>query len=115
MLIKAGLLCAWLDGNLAPDHNQDSLSETELKQAINVQEGNISMQHRADLLKRAEPRICAFDIETTKMPLQFPNSEYDQVSHQSIFNLEWKLRLEHHQPAHLYFSVPCKFHSDCVA
>ena len=37
------------------------------------------MEHRVDMLKRAEPRICAFDIETTKMPLQFPNSEYDQV------------------------------------
>lgn len=32
-----------------------------------------------DLLQRAEPRICAFDIETTKLPLQFPNAEYDQV------------------------------------
>ena len=38
------------------------------------------MERRADLLKRAEPRICAFDIETTKLPLQFPNAEYDQVS-----------------------------------
>lgn len=44
-----------------------------------MQEGRISLEHRADLLKRAEPRICAFDIETTKLPLQFPNSEYDQV------------------------------------
>ena len=23
--------------------------------------------------------VCAFDIETTKLPLQFPNAEYDQV------------------------------------
>jgi hypothetical protein len=37
------------------------------------------MEHRPDMLKRAEPRICAFDIETTKLPLQFPNAEYDQV------------------------------------
>ena len=37
------------------------------------------MEHRADMLKRAEPRICAFDIETTKLPLQFPNAEHDQV------------------------------------
>ena len=37
------------------------------------------MVRRADLLQRAEPRICAWDIETTKLPLQFPNAEYDQV------------------------------------
>lgn len=37
------------------------------------------LEHRPDLLARAEPRICAFDIETTKLPLQFPNAEYDQV------------------------------------
>jgi DNA polymerase epsilon subunit 1 len=37
------------------------------------------MTRRADLLQRAEPRICAWDIETTKLPLQFPNAEYDQV------------------------------------
>lgn len=32
------------------------------------------------MIRWAEPRICAFDIETTKLPLQFPNAEYDQVS-----------------------------------
>ncbi len=37
------------------------------------------VERRADLLQRAEPRICAWDIETTKQPLQFPNAEYDQV------------------------------------
>ncbi|PRW20477.1 DNA polymerase epsilon catalytic subunit A [Chlorella sorokiniana] len=41
--------------------------------------GKVSLERRADLLQRAEPRICAFDIETTKLPLQFPNAEYDQV------------------------------------
>jgi len=38
-----------------------------------------TLERRADLLQRAEPRICAWDIETTKLPLQFPNAEYDQV------------------------------------
>lgn len=33
-----------------------------------------------ELVQRAEARICAFDIETTKLPLQFPNAEFDQVS-----------------------------------
>ena len=41
--------------------------------------GKVHMERREDLLQRAEPRICAFDIETTKLPLQFPNAEYDQV------------------------------------
>ena len=44
-----------------------------------LQEGKVSLERRADLLRWAEPRICAFDIETTKLPLQFPNAEYDQV------------------------------------
>ena len=46
---------------------------------VSANGGNISLSRRADLLQRAEPRICAFDIETTKLPLQFPNAEYDQV------------------------------------
>lgn len=41
--------------------------------------GKVSLSPRPDLLQRAEPRICAFDIETTKLPLQFPNAEYDQI------------------------------------
>jgi DNA polymerase epsilon subunit 1 len=41
--------------------------------------GRVVLAHRGDLLQRAEPRVCAFDIETTKLPLQFPNAEYDQV------------------------------------
>ena len=44
-----------------------------------LQSGKIALERREDLLQRAEPRICAFDIETTKLPLQFPNSEHDQV------------------------------------
>ena len=44
-----------------------------------VQSGKVSLERREDLLQRAEPRICAFDIETTKLPLQFPNAEHDQV------------------------------------
>ena len=45
-----------------------------------LQSGKVALERREDLLQRAEPRICAFDIETTKLPLQFPNSEHDQVS-----------------------------------
>lgn len=46
---------------------------------VNCTDGVATVERRADLLQRAEPRICAWDIETTKLPLQFPNAEYDQV------------------------------------
>jgi DNA polymerase epsilon subunit 1 len=39
----------------------------------------IVLSAREDLLLRAEMRVCAFDIECTKLPLQFPNAAYDQV------------------------------------
>ena len=44
-----------------------------------VKGGGAELVHRPDLVKRGEPRVCAFDIETTKLPLQFPNADYDQV------------------------------------
>lgn len=46
---------------------------------VSASGGKVFLNRREDLLQRAEPRICAFDIETTKLPLQFPNAEYDQV------------------------------------
>lgn len=30
-------------------------------------------------MKRAEPVVFAFDIETTKMPLKFPDAETDAI------------------------------------
>ncbi|GFH23253.1 DNA polymerase epsilon catalytic subunit [Haematococcus lacustris] len=36
---------------------------------VRCRDGVTSMERRADLLQRAEPRICAWDIETTKLPL----------------------------------------------
>lgn len=37
------------------------------------------LERRTDLLQRAEVRVCAFDIETTKLPLKFPDASYDTV------------------------------------
>jgi DNA polymerase epsilon subunit 1 len=37
------------------------------------------LERRTDLLQRAEVRVCAFDIETTKLPLKFPDASYDSV------------------------------------
>lgn len=54
----------------------------------------MALERRADMLRWAEPRICAFDIETTKLPLQFPNAEYDQVRKVYVSRSAWwELRL----------------------
>ena len=37
------------------------------------------LERRTDLLQRAEVHVCAFDIETTKLPLKFPDAEYDLI------------------------------------
>ena len=108
------------------------LTPPALAPPVTPQGGKVTLERRADLLQRAEPRICAFDIggawgarsvgvlavlgrllccsssptaaivqglcastapnqpspapsllapcaETTKLPLQFPNAEYDQA------------------------------------
>lgn len=34
---------------------------------------------RPDLLDRPDPSVLAWDIETTKLPLKFPNAETDQI------------------------------------
>ena len=35
--------------------------------------------HLKDKLEKADLRICAFDIETTKAPLKFPDSRFDYI------------------------------------
>lgn len=42
-------------------------------------DGEVQFHRRDELVERAVPRVCAFDIETTKLPLMFPNAEIDQV------------------------------------
>lgn len=34
---------------------------------------------RTDLIERPEPVVLAFDIETTKLPLKFPDASTDQI------------------------------------
>ncbi|OLL26048.1 DNA polymerase epsilon catalytic subunit A [Neolecta irregularis DAH-3] len=41
--------------------------------------GDISIEPIEDRLNRAEPVVLAFDIETTKLPLKFPDPAIDQV------------------------------------
>eukprot|EP00741_Cyanophora_paradoxa_P006031 tig00000970_g5849.t1 len=42
-------------------------------------EGVTSVKHREDLVERPEPKIVAFDIETTKAPLKFPDASEDEI------------------------------------
>ena len=37
------------------------------------------LEHFADKLLRPDPIVLAWDIETTKMPLKFPDMETDQI------------------------------------
>ncbi|GAV76364.1 LOW QUALITY PROTEIN: DNA_pol_B domain-containing protein/DNA_pol_B_exo1 domain-containing protein/DUF1744 domain-containing protein [Cephalotus follicularis] len=46
---------------------------------ISVSSTGVILEKRTDLLQRAEVRVCAFDIETTKLPLKFPDAEYDLI------------------------------------
>lgn len=46
---------------------------------VSVSTSGVVLEHRTDLLQRAEVRVCAFDIETTKLPLKFPDAEYDII------------------------------------
>ncbi|XP_022730050.1 DNA polymerase epsilon catalytic subunit A-like isoform X3 [Durio zibethinus] len=46
---------------------------------VSVSSTGVMLEERTDLLQRAEVRVCAFDIETTKLPLKFPDAEYDLI------------------------------------
>lgn len=46
---------------------------------VSVSSAGTTVEKRTDLLQRAEVHVCAFDIETTKLPLKFPDAEYDSI------------------------------------
>lgn len=46
---------------------------------VSVSSTGVTIEKRIDLLQRPEVRVCAFDIETTKLPLKFPDAEYDMI------------------------------------
>eukprot|EP00960_Hanusia_phi_P004316 125836-Hanusia_phi.AAC.4 len=49
---------------------------------VQIQEGVVDIMPRPNLTEkwgRAEPRVLAFDIEVTKEPLKFPDSEIDTI------------------------------------
>lgn len=46
---------------------------------VEAKHGVISMKCMEERLQRADPVVMAFDIETTKLPLKFPDAVIDQV------------------------------------
>ncbi|KAG7095213.1 hypothetical protein E1B28_005988 [Marasmius oreades] len=47
--------------------------------AVTFTAGQPTFRHLPDRVKRADPVVMAFDIETTKAPLKFPDQSIDQV------------------------------------
>ena len=46
---------------------------------VSFEDGIVSLNMVKDRVKRADPVVMAFDIETTKQPLKFPDAETDAV------------------------------------
>ncbi|KAI9020780.1 hypothetical protein CLU79DRAFT_216823 [Phycomyces nitens] len=42
-------------------------------------DGSVSLTLRPEIVHRPEPVVLAFDIETTKLPLKFPDAAYDSI------------------------------------
>ena len=47
--------------------------------SVRAEHGAVTLTLQEQMLDRGEVRVCAFDIETTKLPLKFPDAEHDQV------------------------------------
>ncbi|KAF2155163.1 DUF1744-domain-containing protein [Myriangium duriaei CBS 260.36] len=46
---------------------------------VDAKHGKVTLTCNEEHLQRADPVIMAFDIETTKLPLKFPDSAFDQI------------------------------------
>jgi DNA polymerase epsilon subunit 1 len=46
---------------------------------IKASQGDVTIEQRKDLIAFPEPRVLAFDIETTKLPLKFPDAQIDSI------------------------------------
>ncbi|ORX90877.1 putative DNA polymerase epsilon catalytic subunit A [Basidiobolus meristosporus CBS 931.73] len=46
---------------------------------VKATSGQITIKRRFDKVKRAEPVVLAYDIETTKLPLKFPDASIDSI------------------------------------
>ncbi|CAJ1979167.1 unnamed protein product [Sphenostylis stenocarpa] len=61
---------------------------------VGVSNNGVTLEKRTDLLQRAEVRVCAFDIETTKLPLKFPDADYDLCVGDDIEDIEYSPKPE---------------------
>lgn len=46
---------------------------------LEFDEGQVTMTHLPERVARAEPCVLAFDIETEKAPLKFPDAQHDRI------------------------------------
>ena len=46
---------------------------------VSIEQENVRCEIITDRVERAEPVVMAYDIETTKAPLKFPDSATDQI------------------------------------
>ena len=46
---------------------------------VNAEDGEIKLRNIKERVERAEPIVMAYDIETTKAPLKFPDQQNDQI------------------------------------
>lgn len=90
---------------------------------VSVSSSEITVERRPDLLQRAEVHVCAFDIETTKLPLKFPDAEYDSIMMISymidgqgylIINREVNTHFEIIVKGYIIGSLQCEFYSNTV-
>lgn len=65
----------------ASSHTDINLSDYRVGLWYSVKEanGHIGIERRFDKVLPAEPVVMAFDIETSKAPLKFPDSNVDQI------------------------------------
>lgn len=84
-----------ISANIDPADNVTDIREYDVKYHVRVSidlkirvgywyrvfldAGKTQIEHVKELERFAEPKICAFDIETTKAPLKFPDAKIDQI------------------------------------
>lgn len=47
--------------------------------SVKAVQQQVQLEPLRDMVEKAEPSVLAFDIETTKPPLKFPNADFDQI------------------------------------
>lgn len=77
LLIKVGAPGSLLTDAVA-NHGQPEIRVGKWY-TVEAKHGVITLSCIEDRLKQAEPVVLAWDIETTKLPLKFPDATIDQI------------------------------------